>query len=60
MYVGGIFGSIKGFGYKLSEKKEMVDVVRNGCFENKGIILGGYINEYIYLYGVGIGVMNIN
>lgn len=59
-YAGGIFGSTKGFGYKLSEKKETVDVVRNGRFENKGTILGGYINEYTYLYGAGIGVMNTN
>lgn len=57
-YAGGIFGSAKGFGFKLSEMSGSTEVVRNGRFDNSGEILGGYINTSTYLYGAGIGVMN--
>ena len=53
-FAGGIFGSIKGYGFKSADGTEL----RNGRFENAGIISGGYINLETYLYLAGIGVAN--
>lgn len=57
-YAGGIFGSVKGFGFKTSEVIGSNTVVRNGRFENKANITGGFVNTYTKLYAAGIGVMN--
>lgn len=53
-YLGGIFGSVRGFGFKLNDGNE----VRNGGFENDGLIKGQFTNNDTYLYAAGIGVAN--
>src|SRR5690554_469843 len=55
-YVGGIFGSVKGYGFKLNEGSS----VKNGRFENTGNVKGSYINTHTKLFAAGIGVMNTN
>lgn len=54
IYVGGIFGSVKGYGFKLNSGSN----VYNGALENAGLITGEYLNENTYLYAAGIGVAN--
>jgi len=53
-FAGGIFGSVKGYGFKLNNGSE----VHNGSFENNGLIKGQYVNTLTYLYAAGIGVAN--
>lgn len=52
--VGGIFGSVKGYGFKLNDGDKVV----NGALENSGLIKGEYVNTNTYLYAAGIGVAN--
>lgn len=53
-FVGGIFGSVKGYGFKLNNGS----AVFNGGLENSGLIKGEYVNANTYLYAAGIGVAN--
>ena len=55
-YAGGIFGSLRGYGFKLADNNQ----IRNGRFENKGVIKGKYLNLNTYAYLAGIGVVNTN
>src|SRR5690554_2017057 len=54
MFVGGIFGSVSGFGFKLNDGSK----VRNGRLENKANVKGSYLNENTKLFAAGIGVAN--
>lgn len=53
-FVGGIFGSVKGYGFKLNNGTE----VHNGNFVNEGLIKGNLINGLTYIFAAGIGVAN--
>jgi hypothetical protein len=53
-YVGGIFGSVKGYGFKLNNGTTLL----NGSLENLGLIKGEYVNQDTFLYAAGIGVAN--
>lgn len=55
-FVGGIFGSVKGFGFTLVKSKD----IYNGKLENVGVIKGQFVNSNTYLYAAGIGVANTN
>lgn len=55
-FTGGIFGSIRGFGFKLNDGNQ----IRNGRLENKGTIKGEYVNTNTFSYLAGIGVVNTN
>ena len=59
-FVGGIFGSVRGRGFKNSQAVNNVEVLRNGRFENNGVIKGEYVNDYTYLFAAGITTMNTN
>ncbi len=56
IYVGGIFGNLAGFGFKLNDGNQ----VRNGRLENKGTIFGKYLNTHSTLYLAGVGVVSTN
>src|SRR5690554_5139686 len=53
-FVGGIFGSVKGFGFKLNDGSS----VRNGRLENTANVKGSYLNENTKIFAAGIGVAN--
>lgn len=53
-YTGGIFGNLKGYGFKLNDN----NTIRNGRLENIGTISSKYINDYSTAYLAGIGVVS--
>ena len=54
--VGGIFGNVVGYGFKLVENDNTT--IRNGRFENTGNIEATHLNDYTYYYTAGIGVLS--